>query len=520
MTATPYILGVDIGTTSTKAVLFTTQGAVVNHHAVDYPLLSPAPTIQEQDPDEILAAVMQSVRWVIDQSEINPTNLLGISFSAAMHSLIAVDQQGTPLTMSITWADRRSAGWVSTIREQHHGKEIYHRTGTPIHPMSPFVKLVWMRHEQPELFQRAAKFISIKEYILYQWFGDYVVDYSIANATGLFNMETMDWDTAALEVAGVTANKLSQLVPTTHRLRGMKPEHARKMGIPEQLPVVVGSSDGVLANLGVGAIKAGTVAVTVGTSGAIRTVLDHPQTDPDEMLFCYALTQQHWVIGGAVNNGGLILRWVRDNLGDVEVDTAHLLEKDPYNLLTEIAATVPPGSEGLIFHPYLAGERSPLWDANARGSLFGLALHHHKAHIIRAVLEGIIYNLNVVLDALRVAVDPITSIRATGGFARSELWLQMLADIFNQEVVVPESYESSCFGAAILGLFALGKIPSLEHATTMLGETHRYQPISENVKQYQQVIPLYNHLLQQFRPLYGEIARVQEVLATDETQIG
>jgi gluconokinase len=520
MTATEYILGVDIGTTSTKTVLFTTQGAVVTQHAVEYPLLSPAPTVQEQDPDEILAAVMKSVRQVLDQSQIAPSDLIGLSFSAAMHSLIAVDQEGAPLTRSITWADRRSAAWVGKIRENHHGKEIYHRTGTPIHPMSPLVKLVWLRHEQPELFEQSAKFISIKEYVLHHWFGEYVVDYSIANATGLFNMKAMDWDTEALEVAGITRDRLSQLVPTTHVLTGIKPDYAQQMGIPEQLPVVIGSSDGVLANLGVGAIKTGIVAVTVGTSGAIRTVLDHPETDPDEKLFCYALTAKHWVAGGAVNNGGLILRWVRDNLGDVEVDTADLLEEDPYNLLTAIAGTVPPGSEGLIFHPYMAGERSPLWDANARGSLFGLALHHHKAHIIRAVLEGIVYNLNVVLDAMRVAVDPITSIRATGGFARSELWLQMLADIFNQEVVVPESYESSCFGAAILGLYALERIPSLEHATTLLGETHRYQPNQENVAQYQQVIPLYNRLLEQFRPLYGEMARVQEALAEDATQIG
>jgi len=520
MPATEYILGVDIGTTSTKAVLFTTQGTVVNQHAVEYPLLSPAPTIQEQDPDEILAAVIQSVREVIEQSAIAPAALIGMSFSAAMHSLIAVDQNGTPLTQSITWADRRSAGWVSKIRENYHGQAIYHRTGTPIHPMSPFVKLVWLRHEQPDLFARAAKFISIKEYILHQWFGEYAVDYSIANATGLFNMETMDWDAEALEVAGITRDRLSPLVPTTHILTGIKGDYAQQMKISEQLPVVIGSSDGVLANLGVGAIKTGIVAVTVGTSGAIRTVLDHPETDPDEKLFCYALTEKHWVVGGAVNNGGLILRWVRDNLGDVEVDTANLLEEDPYNLLTAIAANVPPGSEGLIFHPYLAGERSPLWDANARGSLFGLALHHHKAHIIRAVLEGIVYNLNVVLEALRMAVNPITSIRATGGFARSELWLQMLADIFNQEVVVPESYESSCFGAAILGLYALERIPSLEHGSTLIGETYRYQPNPENVAQYQQVIPLYNHLLEQFRPLYGEIARVQEALAKDATQIG
>ncbi|GAB4376656.1 MAG: gluconokinase [Elainellaceae cyanobacterium] len=511
MNATGYVIGVDVGTTSTKAVLFTLTGTLIEKASVEYPLLSPSPDTQEQDPDEIFAAVVNSIATVIKNSQVNVANLTGLSFSTAMHSLIAVDSEGQPLTHSITWADRRSAGWVEKIRQDHHGHAIYHRTGTPIHPMSPFVKLVWLRHEQPELFRRAAKFISIKEYILYRWFGEYVVDYSIANATGLFNMQTMDWDAEALEVAGISADRLSQIVPTTYVLRSMKARFADQMGIPATLPVVVGSSDGVLANLGVGAIAPGIVAVTVGTSGAIRGVLHQPKTDPQERLFCYALTEKQWVIGGAVNNGGIILRWVRDNLADPEVDTARLLQEDPYNILTDIAATIAPGAGGLIFHPYLAGERSPLWDANARGSFFGLTLHHTKAHLIRAVLEGIVYNLYIVLEALQDAIGNAISIRATGGFARSKLWRQMLADVFNHEVVVPESYESSSLGAAMLGLYALNQIEALD-ISEMLGETYRHHPIPENVEKYQKMIPIYTRLLNAFRTEYGALAQVQAEL--------
>jgi gluconokinase len=519
MSANEYILGVDIGTTSTKAMLFTPQGKALTQAAISYGLLSPAPDIQEQDPDEILAAVVNSVRRVIDQSQVNQRAIAGLSFSAAMHSLIAVDRQGNPLTRIITWADRRSAAWAQQIRADRAAPALYHRTGTPIHAMTPLVKLVWLRHEHPGIFEQSAKFISIKEYILHQWFNDYVVDYSIASGTGLFNMTTLDWDREALDMAGISRDRLSTLVPTTHVLRGIKAAYAEHMGVPEQLPVVVGAGDGALANLGVGAIQPGLVAVTVGTSGAVRTVLDHPCTDPEAKLFCYALTDQHWVVGGAVNNGGLILRWVRDTLGDVEVDTAHLLETNPYDILTAIAATVPAGAAGLIFHPYLAGERSPLWDADARGSFFGLALHHRKAHMIRAVLEGIVYNLNEVLEALRQLVGPVTSIRATGGFARSELWRQMLADVFNQEVLVPESYESSCWGAAILGLYALARIPALEQASTRLGETYSHQPIASQVATYQKIIPLYSRLREQFQPLYGEIARVQADLVQDDNPV-
>lgn len=507
MTEPEYIIGVDIGTTSTKAVLFTSDGEAVDQHAVGYPLVSPQPDVQEQYPEEIYQAVVQSVRTVVAHQADKLKALIGLSFSTAMHSLIAVDDEGLPLTNSITWADRRSAPWVSKIRQQCDAHDLYRRTGTPIHPMSPLVKLMWLRYDRPELFQQAAKFISIKEYVLYRWFKQYVADHSIANATGLFNMKAMDWDAEALELTGVKPEQLSQLVSTTHILKDMTAEAADSMGLPTGVPVVIGASDGVLANLGVGAITPEVVAVTVGTSGAVRAVLDHPQTDENERLFCYALTENHWVIGGATNNGGIALRWVRDHIADAEANTARLLQKDPYDILTAIAATVPAGSDGLIFHPYLAGERSPLWDANARGSFFGLALNHNKAHLIRAVLEGIVYNLYVVLDALQDVVGPAKSIQATGGFARSTLWRQMLADVFDRAVTIPETYESSCFGAAVLGLYALGRISNLERVSDMIGETHRHRPIPENVKRYQKVLPLYIQLLENFAPLYGDIAQ-------------
>lgn len=509
MQSPEYILGIDIGTTSTKVVLFDLQGAIAGQHSIGYPLLSPQADIQEQDPAEIYQAVVQSVRAVVERFPEQCKGLIGLSFSAVMHSLIAIDDQGNPLTNSITWADRRSAPWVNKLRQQCDAHGLYSRTGTPIHPMSPLLKLMWLRDEKPEVFDQAAKFISIKEYVIYRWFGDYWVDHSIASATGLFNMKALDWDEEALDLAGITPAKLSRLVPTTHVLSPMAEVVAKSMGIPADLPVVMGASDGVLANLGVGAIAANTVAVTVGTSGAVRAMLDHPQTDEKERLFCYALTEDHWVIGGAINNGGIVLRWVRDNLADAEVDTARLLQQDPYDILTAIAATVPAGSEGLIFHPYLAGERSPLWDANARGSFFGLGLNHNKAHMIRAVLEGIVYNLQSVLTALEEVVGPAQSIRATGGFAHSALWRQMLADVFNRAVMIPESHEGSCFGAAVLGLYALGRIESLSAVTRMLSDIHAHQPIAENVERYQQVLPLYKQLMESFVPLYGEIAKIR-----------
>ncbi len=507
-----YIIGVDIGTTSTKSVLFTEAGKVMGKALVTYPLYTPDIATAEQDPDEIFTAVVKTVRRLMEAYVLNPSQVLGLCFSAAMHSLILVDAAGLPLIRSITWADNRSAGWEKRIKADMDGHAVYRRTGTPIHPMSPLVKLAWLRHEQPELFQQAVRFISIKEYVFHRLLGRYVVDHSIATAMGLLNIESLDWDAEALAIAGVAPSSLSELVPTTAVLTGLKPAMAEAMGLRIDTPLIIGASDGVLSNLGVGAISPGLVAVTVGTSGAVRAVVDRPMTDPQERLFCYPLTEHHWVIGGAVNNGGIALRWVRDQLADAEVATAKRLGQDVYSLLTLMAGAVPPGSEGLLFHPYLMGERSPLWNANARASFFGLSVKHTKSHLVRSVLEGIVYNLYLVLKALEDFAGPATLIQATGGFAESALWRQMMADIFNREVTIPEHYESSCLGAAVLGLYALGRVPSLDAVSTMIGETYRHQPIPENVRAYQKILPVFERLTVLFEREYDAIAALQAEL--------
>lgn len=282
------------------------------------------------------------------------------------------------------------------------------------------------------------------------------------------------------------------------------------MGIDENTPVVVGASDGVLSNLGVNSYKKGEVAVTIGTSGAIRTVIDKPRTDYKGRIFCYVLDEDHYVIGGPVNNGGVILRWLRDELLASEVETAKRLGVDPYDVLTKIASRVKPGADGLIFHPYLAGERAPLWNANARGSFFGLTLSHQKEHMIRAALEGVLYNLyTVYLALIEVMNETPNTIKATGGFAKSEVWRQMMADIFDTDVIVPESYESSCLGACVLGLKALGDIEDYSIIENMVGTTYAHQPNQDTVNMYQQLVTIFINLSRTLEDRYEEIADFQ-----------
>lgn len=510
MAIASYYLGVDIGTTSTKAALFGENGTVISMHHVEYPLYSPAPAIAEQDPEEIFDAVIEAIKMAVKKAEIDAGSLELVSFSSAMHSLIAIGKDDKPLTRCITWADCRATKWAEKINIELNGLEIYRRTGTPIHPMSPLCKIAWLGADHPEVFQQTKKFIGIKEYIFFKLFGKYIVDYSIASATGMFNLEQLTWDAAALNVAGITSEQLSELVSTKFYLTGLNEEYVSELGISAETPFIVGASDGVLSNLGVNAIDPGVIAVTIGTSGAIRTVTDRPVTDPKGRIFCYALTENHWVVGGPVNNGGMTFRWVRDQLTSAEVETAKRLGIDPYDVLTKIADRVTPGADGLIFHPYLAGERAPLWNANARGSFFGLGLHHKKEHMIRAVLEGVILNLYTVMLALQDMIGVPKKIQATGGFARSELWRQMMADIFNQEVVVPESFESSCLGAIVLGMYALGKIDDFSMMSEWVGTTHAHQPIPENVEIYEDLIPIYIRLSRLLSEEYGAITSFQQ----------
>ena len=511
---TNYMLGVDIGTTSTKAVLFTQQGEIIQQENKGYPLHTPDISTAEQDPDEIFQAVLHVISKVIAKSNISSEDLQFISFSSAMHSVIAMDDHDQPLTQCITWADNRSEAWTRKIKEEMNGHEVYKRTGTPIHPMSPLSKLAWIVNEKPEIASKAKKYIGIKEYVFKKLFDQYVVDHSLASAMGMMNLKELDWDKEALTIAGVTREQLSKLVPTTETFTNCHAEFAKQLGINSETTFVIGASDGVLSNIGVNAIGKGEVAVTIGTSGAIRTVIDRPQTDEKGRIFCYALTEKHWVIGGPVNNGGMVLRWIRDEFASSEVETAKRLGIDPYEVLIKIAERVRPGADGLLFHPYLAGERAPLWNPDVRGSFFGLTMSHKKEHMIRAALEGVIYNLyTVFLALLEVMDEPVVRIQATGGFARSDVWRQMMADIFDLEVIVPESYESSCLGACILGLYAIGEIESFDVVSDMIGSTHKHTPIEEDVQEYRELLPIFINVSRVLEKEYASIAKYQRGLS-------
>ncbi|SFD48071.1 gluconokinase [Clostridium uliginosum] len=505
-----YLIGVDIGTTSTKSIAFDMDGNVLTKCNVEYPLYNPYPSWSEQNPEEIFRAVLDSIKDVVKENDINKNKLLGISFSSAMHSVIAMDKGGNPLTNCIIWADTRSNKYAEELKNSDIGQDIYMRTGTPIHPMSPLCKLCWLRDNSKDVFNNTNKFISIKEYVFYKLFNKYIVDYSIASATGIFDIYDLRWNKKALEYIGISEEKFSKPVPTTYIIKGLSNVYADYMKIPIETKFIVGASDGCLANLGANAIKDGDAAVTIGTSGAIRVASKKVKNDVSRRIFSYILTEEHYVLGGAVNNGGIIYRWFRDNFSSVEIGSAKQLNIDAYDILNLEALKVKPGADGLIFLPYLLGERAPYWDANSKGVFFGVNIKHRREHFLRAVLEGVMYGIYDVGKALEETTGSINTIYATGGFVRSELWVQILADIFNKKVVIAESYESSCLGAAILAMKAMNIINNIEEVEKLVPISKVFEPNIENHKIYAKNFEIYKKLYEKLKDEFTEISKLQD----------
>jgi gluconokinase len=432
-----YFLGIDIGTTSVKTIAFSREGKTIAEESVSYSISHPFPEWSEQDPEEIFRAFQQTVEKILQK--LTPNFPVLCSFCSAMHSLIAINSSGTALSPAIIWADNRAAGNAEKIHVEKKAWSLYQKTGLPVHAMSPFCKLLWLRENQKNLFDDAFKFIGIKEYIFYKLFGTWSVDVSMAAATGLMNLNSREWDPGILEQVGITPERLSEIVETD------KIFYTSFFPVLNKIPFIIGGSDGAMANLGA-TDDPETLVVTVGTSSAARLVAHEPRIDPEMRSFCYYIRKGSWLLGGASNNGGIVLQWLQE-------EYFHSAESIPDFL--KQAAAVKPGAGGLVFLPYLLGERAPIWNARARGVLFGLRIQHGQAEMVRASLEAVIYCLRGVSQPLFEQAD-IRKILATGGFARNDLWLQILADVFNLPVFVCESIENSAWGAAKCGMLALG----------------------------------------------------------------
>jgi gluconokinase len=413
-----------------------------------------------------------------------------------MHSLIGLGARGEYLTNLITWADTRSVSQVEMVRAMPDWHDLYARTGCPPHTMYPLYKFLWFKEHDPALLRGATRWASIKELLIQRWTGEWALDYNLATGTGLLNSLRLDWDDEALALAGVRREQLSPVVPNVQTF-GLLPG---RLGLLPGTPVVVGAGDGVLSSLGSGAIEPGVVAAMVGTSGAVRACVPAPIVDPQARVFCYYLDKDRWILGGSLNNGGIALQWARDLLYP---------SSSSYAEMEAEAASVPAGAGSLLFLPYLAGERSPGFNARARGTWFGLGLEHQRPHLARSVYEAIAFRLYSVLGPIDELIGGVKEVRATGGFARSSLSLQICADVFGREVLVPDEKEGSALGAFVLGAVALGLAPDLSWVHRFISMEERVQPTGQH-ERYEELFGLYRRVFGNLQAEYAALAQIRE----------
>ncbi|MEJ7644352.1 MAG: gluconokinase [Chryseolinea sp.] len=479
-----YVIGIDIGTGSTKAVAVNYVGKIIETSQVSYPILEPEPTFSEQEPEAIWHSFIKCIEGIINTLGDQPS---AIVLGSAMHSLIPIDGEGKPLMNMITWADNRSALVAERVRRSQDGEILYEETGTPIHAMSPLCKILWLKENATSLFNQASRFVSIKEYIWFKLFGVYEVDFSIASATGLFNINRNEWNDRSLKVCGIRATQLSKAVPTDYRREGLQRGIADLLSIKTDTPFIVGASDGCLANLGSFAIESGTAALTIGTSGAIRVATHKPSINFRAMTFNYRLFDNVFISGGPINNGGIALKWYAESFLKIS-----LASPSDYDKLLDAIDTTPAGSNGLIFLPYLLGERAPIWNSQASGAFFGIRNYHSQTHFTRAVIEGISMALYSIMNAMESSGLAITKVHVSGGFVHSEGWLQILADVFNKPIVLIHDEDASAIGATFLGLKVLGLIKEYSDLNTM--ERNIFLPKAENHAVYKLIFKVYQNL--------------------------
>jgi gluconokinase len=498
MSVRDFILSVDIGTSATKAVLFDTGLSQVAMARRTYPIHAPHRGWSEQEPEVILDAVVGAVREMTS-SLGERTRVLGVSFSSQLASVIAVDSDGKALTNSLTWSDTRSAEVAPSISQDPAAQGIYRRTGCPIDAMYPLAKIRWLK-QNVEL-PGNTRFISIKEYVIFRLVGQWVVDWSIASATGLFDIEKHHWDETALSLLDLTPANLSELVPPRWVFTKWNNGITDLMGLPPDTQLVIGGGDGPLASIGVGAYNSNNLAVNVGTSAAARSTISEAEVDPKGRLWTYVVDEDLWVIGGVVSSGGIVYEWLLKNLfSGTEEAKYDVLTRHVHEYADRLASAVPPGAENLIFIPYLGGELSPDWHPHTRGSFFGLDLVHNRGHLVRAVLEGITRSIYRVSESIQSLLNgPFSEVRVTGGLTTSPTWLQIAADMLGAPILVPESAEGSARGAAMLAMIALGLRSDIEDFADLMVSRRRVDPREEIHAFYEKQYQKFQELLEYAR---------------------
>lgn len=507
-----YLLGIDIGTSGTKTLLINAskEGEVVASSTKTYPLYTPKPLWAEQEPEDWWQATIASVREVLQESGIDPKHIKGIGLSGQMHGSVFLDKDNSVIRPAILWCDQRTQAECDWIMDTVGREKTVELISNPVLTGFTAGKIIWLRNNEPELYKQVAKVLLPKDYIRLRLTGEFATEVSDASGTALFNVTKRDWAYEMLDAIGIPSDWMPKAYESPEVSGRISAEAAALTGLAEGTPVVGGGGDQAAGAVGNGIVEPGIISSTVGTSGVVFAFADKPVVDPKLRVhtFCHAVPDKWHVMGVMLSAGGS-LRWYRDTFADTETAVAKALGRDPYDMMCAEAAKVPAGSEGLIFLPYLTGERTPYPDPHARGVFFGITLRSDRAHFVRAVLEGVAYGLRDSFGILDEMGVPVTQVRASGGGARSSVWRGIQADVIGHDHVTINIDEGPALGVALLAGVGTGVYSSVADACrSVIKVTNTTKADPATKKTYDGFYPIYQSLYQSVKGQFAEVSRI------------
>ena len=503
----PYLMGIDVGTTGTRAVVVDEMGRLVGAATEEYPLHTPRPLWAEQEPADWWRATRQAIRGAIASSGVDGHEVGGLGLSGQMHGLVLLDDRNEVLRPAILWCDQRTQEQCDWITERVGRERLIDLVSNPALTGFTAPKILWVRQHEPSIYERAKKALLPKDYIRFRLTGEFAGEVSDASGTLLFDVRNRKWSAEMLSLLEVDPGLLPAVYESPVPSAAVSAATAEETGLRAGTPVVGGGGDQAAGGVGNGIVRPGLISSTIGSSGVVFAFTDQPLMDPEGRIhtFCHAVPGK-WHVMAVTLGAGLSLRWFRDELAPAERLVGGMTGIDPYVFLTQEAEKAPVGSEGLIYLPYLMGERTPHRDPNAKGVFFGLTGRHTRAHFVRAVLEGVAYSLRDGLEILKSIGVPLGEVRFSGGGARSKVWRQIQADVFGLHGVTLNVGEGPAFGAALLAGVGTGVYGSVEEACdATLGVVERCAPVPSNARVYEKYYPIYRALYQALKPQFDAV---------------
>ncbi len=501
------LLGLDLGTTSARAVLTARDGRILATHAAEYPMDTPQPGWAEQDPDAWERAAYEALRACV-RAAPDPASIRGIGLTGQMHGATLLDSRDRPIRPAILWCDQRTAAQRQAIEREIGLAEVIARTANP--PLEGFTapKLLWVREHEPDGYARIRRVLLPKDFVRLRLTGEAATDVADASGTALFDVANREWSEAMARDLAIPLEWLPRAVESPEPAGALTAAAAEDLGLPAGLPVAAGAGDQAAGGVAAGIIAAGDVLVTIGSSGVVFAASDQPRIDPAGRVhtFCHALPAT-WHVMGVTQGAGISLRRMRDLLGAQSLSEAG----DPYDALTREASASPAGSRGLVWLPYLQGERTPHLDPNARGVLFGLTTAHQRGDVIRAVLEGVAFSLRDSLEIIQELGLPLRRVKIAGGGARSPLWRQIVADVLGHPISLEPEDRGPAFGAALLAGVSAGVYEAVDEACAVTARrSPELAPRANTQSVYQATYGVYRELYPALAESFGAVASLQE----------